>query len=56
MEEAQIKQIIERQPLHGSSLLDPRCKILILVCIGLVSSFLAGEVVSRTFMLVYGAL
>lgn len=29
MEEAQIKQIIERQPLHGSALLDPRCKILL---------------------------
>ena len=24
MEEAKIKQIIERQPLHGSALLDPR--------------------------------
>lgn len=45
MEEAQIKQIIERQPLHGSALLDPRCKILLLVCIGFVSYFLAGEVV-----------
>lgn len=33
MEEAQIKQIIERQSLHGSALLDPRCKILLLVCI-----------------------
>ena len=43
MEEAQIKQIIERQPLHGSALLDPRCKILLLVCIGFVSYFLAGQ-------------
>ena len=40
MEEAQIKQIIKRQPLHGSALLDPRCKILLLVCIGFVSYFL----------------
>lgn len=55
MEEAQIKQIIERQPLHGSALLDPRCKILLLVCIGFVSYFLAGEVVSLALMLVYGA-
>lgn len=54
MEEAQIKQIIERQPLHGSALLDPRCKILLLVCIGFVSYFLAGEVVSLVLMLVYG--
>lgn len=54
MEETQIKQIIERQPLHGSALLDPRCKILLLVCIGFVSYFLAGEVVSLTLMLVYG--
>lgn len=54
MEEAQIKQIIERQPLHGSALLDPRCKILLLVCIGFVSYFLAGEVVSLALMLVYG--
>ena len=46
MEETQIKQIIERQPLRGSALLDPRCKILLLVCIGFVSYFLAGEVVS----------
>lgn len=46
MEESQIKQIIEQQPLHGSALLDPRCKILLLVCIGFVSYFLAGEVVS----------
>ena len=50
MEEAQIKQIIERQLLHGSALLDPRCKILLLVCIGFVS----GEVVSLALMLVYG--
>ena len=54
MEEAQIKQIIERQPLHGSALLDPRCKILLLVCISFVSYFLAGEVVSLALMLVYG--
>ena len=54
MEEAQIKQIIERQSLHGSALLDPRCKILLLVCIGFVSYFLAGEVVSLALMLVYG--
>lgn len=54
MEEAQIKQIIERQPLYGSALLDPRCKILLLVCIGFVSYFLAGEVVSLVLMLVYG--
>ena len=54
MEEAKIKQIIERQPLHGSALLDPRCKILLLVCIGFVSYFLAGEVVSLALMLVYG--
>ena len=54
MEEAQIKQIIERQSLHGSALLDPRCKILLLVCIGFVSYFLAGEVVSLVLMLVYG--
>ena len=39
MEESQIKQIIEQQPLHGSALLDPRCKILLLVCIGFVSYF-----------------
>ena len=45
MDETQIKQIIERQPLHGTALLDPRCKILLLVCIGFVSYFLAGEVV-----------
>ena len=50
MEEAQIKQIIERQPLHGSALLDPRCKILLLVCIGFVSYFLSGEVVSLALM------
>ena len=54
MEETQIKQIIERQPLRGSALLDPRCKILLLVCIGFVSYFLAGEVVSLALMLVYG--
>ena len=54
MEETQIKQIIERQPLHGSALLDPRCKILLLVCIGFVSYFLAGEVISLALMLVYG--
>ncbi|MFQ7614049.1 MAG: hypothetical protein ACLRK1_09530 [Roseburia faecis] len=46
MEEAQIKQIIERQPLHGSALLDPRCKILLLVCIGFVSYFLVPEKLS----------
>ena len=54
MDEAQIKQIIERQPFHGTALLDPRCKILLLVCIGFVSYFLAGEVVSLALMLVYG--
>ena len=54
MDETQIKQIIERQPLHGTALLDPRCKILLLVCIGFVSYFLAGEVVSLPLMLVYG--
>ena len=54
MAESQIKQIIEQQPLHGSALLDPRCKILLLVCIGFVSYFLAGEVVSLALMLVYG--
>ena len=54
MEESRIKQIIEQQPLHGSALLDPRCKILLLVCIGFVSYFLAGEVVSLALMLVYG--
>ena len=51
MDETQIKQIIERQPLHGTALLDPRCKILLLVCIGFVSYFLAGEVVSLALML-----
>ena len=54
MDDTQIKQIIERQPLHGTALLDPRCKILLLVCIGFVSYFLAGEVVSLALMLVYG--
>lgn len=54
MDETQIKQIIKRQPLHGTALLDPRCKILLLVCIGFVSYFLAGEVVSLALMLVYG--
>ena len=54
MEESQIKQIIEQQSLHGSALLDPRCKILLLVCIGFVSYFLAGEVVSLALMLAYG--
>ena len=54
MDETQLKQIIERQPLHGTALLDPRCKILLLVCIGFVSYFLAGEVVSLALMLVYG--
>ena len=54
MEESQIKQIIEQQPLHGSALLDPRCKILLLVCIGFVSYFLAGEVVSLALMLMFG--
>ena len=56
MEETQIKQIIEQQTFHGSALLDPRCKILLLVCIGFVSYFLAGEVVSLALMLVYGLL
>ena len=55
MEESQIKQIIEQQPLHGSALLDPRCKILLLVCIGFVSYFLAGEVVSLALSLVFMA-
>lgn len=54
MEETQIKQIIERQPLHGSALLDPRCKILLLICIGCVSYFLGGELVSFALMLTYG--
>ena len=55
MEESQIKQIIEQQPLHGSALLDPRCKILLLVCIGFVSYSLAGEVVSLALSLVFMA-
>ncbi len=54
MEEIQIKQIIQRQPLRGAVRLDPRCKLLLLVCIGFVSYFLAGEVVSLALMLVYG--
>ena len=54
MEEAQIQQIIERQPLHGTALLDPRCKILLLICMGCVSYFLGGEIVSFALMLAYG--
>lgn len=54
MEETQIKQIIKRQPLRGSALLDPRCKILLLICIGCISYFLGGEVISFALMLVYG--
>lgn len=54
MDETQIKQIIERQPLRGSALLDPRCKFLLLICIGCVSYFLGGELISFTLILTYG--
>lgn len=54
MEESQIKQIIERQPLHGTALLDPRCKFLLLICIGCVSYFLGGEMASFALMLGLG--
>lgn len=54
MEEAQIKQIIARQPLRGTALLDPRCKLLLLICMGFASYFLGGEIVSFALMLVFG--
>ena len=52
--EIQMKEIIGHQSLHGSALLDPRCKILLLICIGFVSYFLTGEVVSLALMLGFG--
>jgi len=54
MEEIHIKQMIERQSFRGSALLDPRCKLLLLICIGFVSYFLTGEAVSLALMLAYG--
>ena len=42
--EEQIKQIITRRQFQRTAVLDPRCKILLLIFIGCVSYFLNGEV------------
>ncbi|MFR8542862.1 MAG: hypothetical protein ACLVD8_26215 [Enterocloster sp.] len=54
MEEAQIKQIIERQPLHGVALLTHAARSFSWSALALSAIFLAGEVVSLALMLVYG--
>ena len=52
MEDA-IKQKITTQTLKGTALLDPRCKGILLIMLGLASYFVNGEVVS--LILVLGA-
>ena len=42
MEEPQIKQIIKQRAFQGTALLDPRCKLLLLIGIGCVSYFLVS--------------
>ena len=54
MEEPQIKQIIKQRAFQGTALLDPRCKLLLLIGIGCVSYFLRGELVSFMLVLAYG--
>ena len=54
MEEPQIKQIIKQRAFQGTALLDPRCKLLLLIVIGCVSYFLGGELVSFMLELAYG--
>ena len=54
MEEPQIKQIIKQRAFQGTALLDPRCKLLLLIGIGFVSYFLGGELVSFMLVLAYG--
>ena len=54
MEEPQIKQIIKQRAFQGTALLDPRCKLLLLIGIGCVSYFLGGELVSFMLVLAYG--
>lgn len=54
MEEPQIKQIIKQRAFQGTALLDPRCKLLLLIGIGCVSYFSGGELVSFMLVLAYG--
>ena len=54
MEEPQIKQIIKQRAFQGTALLDPRCKLLLLIGIGCVSYFLGWELVSFMLVLAYG--
>lgn len=44
--EDKIRELITTQQFHGTALLDPRCKGLLLILLGFVSYFLNGEVVS----------
>ena len=54
MEEPQIKQIIKQRASQGTALLDPRCKLLLLIGIGCVRYFLGGELVSFMLVLAFG--
>lgn len=49
--EEKIKQIITQKQFKRTAALDPRCKVLLLIMIGLVSYFLNGEVVSFALIL-----
>lgn len=49
--EDKTKELITAQRFHGTALLDPRCKGLLLILLGFVSYFLNGEVVSLALVL-----
>ncbi|MFT3982867.1 MAG: energy-coupling factor transporter transmembrane component T [Lachnospiraceae bacterium] len=50
-----ILQIIMKKQYSGTALLDPRCKLLLLILIGFVSYFLMGDVAGISLMVAFAA-
>jgi energy-coupling factor transporter transmembrane protein EcfT len=49
----EIENIITTNRFGGTANLDPRCKLLLLIAVGMVNYFLSGDVVSLSLMIVF---
>ena len=54
--ENSLKEIITQRKYRGTALLDPRCKLFLLISIGFVSYFLTGNIPSLLLIITFGLL
>ena len=54
--ENSLKEIITQRKYKGTALLDPRCKLFLLISIGFVSYFLTGNIPSLLLIITFGLL